>query len=81
MNHDDPRHRSPPRAEPLQPDRPSRGSGREADRSGTAPAKGQQGDIAGSAEKLKQQSEDAVDNVREGYGGAPAADAAGRRST
>jgi hypothetical protein len=68
MKHDDPRHRSPPRAEPLQPDRPGRGSDKQAERSGTAPAKGQQGNIADSARKLKQQTDDAVENAREGYG-------------
>lgn len=69
MNHDDPRHRSPPRAEPLQPDRPGQGRDPQHPGSGTAPAKGQQADLTRSAEKLKQQSEGAVDNAREGYGG------------
>lgn len=69
MNHDDPRHRSPPRAEPLQPDRPGRGADRESDRGG-APAKGRPGGTTEGAEKLKQQTEDAVENAREGYGGA-----------
>lgn len=69
MSHDDPRHRSPPRAEPLQPDRPGRGGEKESSGSGEAPAKGQQSDLTPGAEKLKQQSEDAVENVREGYGG------------
>lgn len=69
MNHDDPRHRSPPRAEPLQPDRPGRGSDRQAD-DGRPPAPGQQGDRPERAEKLKEQSETAVENTREGYGSA-----------
>ncbi len=68
MNHDDPRHRSPPRAEPLQPDLPGKGDDKQLGR-GTPPAKGQQADITESAERLKQQSEDAVANAREGYGG------------
>ena len=63
MNHDDPRHRSPPRAEPLQPDRPGRGQDRQKAPPGVAPAKGD------AADKLKQQNEDALENVREGYGG------------
>jgi hypothetical protein len=59
MQPDDP-HRKPPRAEPLQPDRPGRGSKQEdSDKAGRSP---------GDAEKLKQQSEDALENVREGYG-------------
>lgn len=69
MNHDDPRHRSPPRAEPLQPDRPGQGTDKQTDGSGAAPAKGQQAPLGESAEKLKRQSEVAVENVREGYGG------------
>ena len=67
MNHDDPRHRSPPRAEPLQPDRPSQGDDKQKPGSGQAPAKGEQ--AVTNAEKLKEQSEVAVENVREGYGG------------
>ena len=69
MNHDDPSHRSPPRAEPLQPDRPGRGTDKEGKHSGMPPAKGEQADVADSARKLKEQVDDAVDNVREGYGG------------
>lgn len=69
MSHDYPRRRSPPRAEPLQPDLPGQGSDKESHRSGDAPAKGQQADIGKSAEKLKKQVQDALDNVREGYGG------------
>lgn len=69
MNHDDPLHRSPPRAEPLQPDLPGRGTQKQDKRSGEAPAKGEQADLPGSAEKLKEQSEVAVENAREGYGG------------
>lgn len=63
MKHDDPTHRSPPRAEPIQPDRPGRGSDKQRSDSTAQP-----GDPK-HAEKLKQQSEDAVDNAREGYGG------------
>ena len=69
MNHDDPGHRSPPRAEPLQPDRPGRGAGKESGGSGQAPRSGQQGDSAERARKLKEQADVAVENVREGYGG------------
>ena len=65
MNHDDPTHRTPPRAEPLQPDRPTRGQDKQTDNRGNA----QQGDSAEQARKLKEQSETAVENVREGYGG------------
>ena len=52
MNHDDPRHRSPPRAEPLQPDLPGRGTKKQDQRRGAAPAKGEQADVPESAEKL-----------------------------
>jgi len=69
MNHDDPRHRSPPRAEPLQPDRPGQGDDKQRRGSGTAPPKGEQGDSADRADKLKQQTDTAVENAREGYGG------------
>jgi hypothetical protein len=62
-DHDDPTHRSPPRAEPIQPDRPGRGKDKEA--SGDA---GQAGDPA-HADQLKKQEETAVENAREGYGG------------
>ena len=68
MNHDDPRHRTPPRAEPLQPDRPGQGQDRQDQSSGDAPAKGEQAHSSESVEKLKRQSEDALANVREGYG-------------
>jgi hypothetical protein len=67
--HDDPRHRSPPRAEPLQPDRPGRGSDRQTPDDGQPPAKGEPGGTEDGARKQKQQSEDALENVREGYGG------------
>lgn len=69
MKHDDPAHRSPPRAEPLHPDRPTQGMKKQSDRDGQAPAKGQQADLTDSAKKRRRQSEDALDNVREGYGG------------
>lgn len=69
MNHDDPRHRSPPRAEPLQPDQPTKGGDRQEKGSGDAPAKGEQAQSPKGVEKLKKQSEDALSNVREGYGG------------
>jgi hypothetical protein len=62
-DHDDPTHRSPPRAEPLQPDRPGRGTDKQKPPSATGHGSSE------SAEKLKRQSEDAVENVREGYGG------------
>lgn len=69
MNHDDPTHRSPPRAEPLQPDRPGRGTDKQSRDDGSPPARGQQGDSPERAGKLKKQSDVAVENVREGYGG------------
>lgn len=65
MNHDDPKHRSPPRAEPLQPDRPTRGT----DKQPPDGSEAQQGNSAEHARELKQQSEDAIANTREGYGG------------
>ncbi len=69
MKHDEPAHRPPPRAEPLQPDRPTQGMKKQSDPKGRAPAKGEQADLADSARKLRRQSEDAIDNVSEGYGG------------
>jgi hypothetical protein len=56
--------RKPPRAEPLQPDKP--GSGDELTRApDDAP---QQGDgTRDSARRQKQQSDTALDNVRKGY--------------
>jgi hypothetical protein len=69
MAQNNPQHRSPPRAEPIQPDRPWRGDDQQRGDSGAAPATGQQGGTAEGARKLKQQSEDAVANTREGYGG------------
>jgi hypothetical protein len=56
--------RKPPRAEPLQPDKP--GSGDELTRAPDDAA--QQGDVTrDSTRRQKQQSDDALDNVREGY--------------
>jgi hypothetical protein len=68
MNHDDPRHRTPPRAEPLQPDRPGRGTQKQ-DKPGNETPAGQQGGTAEGAENRKEQAETAAENVREGYGG------------
>jgi hypothetical protein len=68
MNHDDPNHRSPPRAKPLQPDRPLQGTKTEAD-ADEPPRKGQQAEVTRGAEKLKEQTDTAVENTREGYGG------------
>lgn len=62
MNHDDPTHRKPPRAEPLQPDFPGRGDEKQD-------KPDPQGDPAEAARKLKEQVETAIENVREGYGG------------
>lgn len=68
MNHNDPNHRQPPRAEPLQPDRPGRGD--DKDESATrAPEASHQGETPAKAQKLKEQSDTAVENAREGYGG------------
>jgi hypothetical protein len=65
MNQDQtPSARKPPRAEPLQPDKP--GSGDELTRApGDAPPEGDA--TRDSARRQKQQSDDALDNVREGY--------------
>jgi len=68
MNHDDPRHRTPPRAEPLQPDRPGRGADKQDPGAGSAPPKGRQESTPHGAEKLKEQVDTAVENAREGYG-------------
>lgn len=57
---DHPDHR-PPRAEPLQPDKPAQGRDRQHDR-GDAKDTG-----AKTAERQKEQSEAALDNVRKGY--------------
>jgi hypothetical protein len=67
MNHDDPSHRSPPRAEPLQPDRPDRGTKKQSEDSGSPQRDEPQQDPNVGADKLKKQSEDALENVREGY--------------
>ncbi len=50
---------SPPRAEPLQPDRPGRGDKRTKTEDSTS--------RDSVAEKQHEQSKDALDNVREGY--------------
>jgi hypothetical protein len=68
MNHDDPNHRTPPRAEPLQPDRPGRGLKKDGEQSGAATMKDGQCGTAEGAEARKEQSETAVENTREGYG-------------
>jgi hypothetical protein len=69
-----PTRRQPPRAQPLQPDRPGSGdAARPADDpAGRAPAGGNPGPGGGdTARRSREQSDDALDNVREGYGGAP----------
>lgn len=53
-----PRRKQPRRAEPLQPDLPGRGSEVESDHSPADPP---------TADKQKEQSETALDNVRKGY--------------
>ena len=55
----------PPRAEPLQPDRPGRGSESEK----TTEDDAVKPDPKAAAEKQRAQSRDALKNVREGYGG------------
>lgn len=52
----------PRRAAPLQPDRPGRGDGPLEEKKDPAKAE------AASAKKLRKQSRDALDNVRDGYG-------------
>lgn len=68
MNHDDPRHRSPPRADPLQPDKPDQGSGKDGTAVASRRRRANRGGTHEGAEKLSQQSENALENVREGYG-------------
>jgi hypothetical protein len=51
----------PPRAEPLQPDRPGRGTDRNAPDTGA----GQKSDD--EAKRLAEQERTAVENTREGY--------------
>lgn len=62
--------RRPRRAEPLQPDNPLRGDGTQE--AGTpTPAPGPAPDGSGedgSAQRAREQSDAALDNVREGYG-------------
>ena len=67
MNHDDPTHRAPTRAEPLQPDRPGHGAQKDQGSEG-APGQANQDERSQNADKLKEQSEVAVENVREGFG-------------
>ena len=62
--HPTPGHSKPPRAAPLQPDRPARGSDTESTDIET-----EDGAAAESVERRKEQSETALSNVREGYGG------------
>jgi hypothetical protein len=50
----------PPRAQPLQPDRPGRGHRRERPGSGTKPPDA-------DAERAAEQEHTAIDNVRKGY--------------
>ena len=52
----------PPRAEPLQPDRPGRGTDRDDPATGAGQAS------ADEAKRLAEQEKTAVENVREGYG-------------
>jgi len=62
--HPTPGHPKPRRAEPLQPDRPARGNDTES-----AGAETEEGAAAESVERRKEQSDAALSNVREGYGG------------
>jgi len=56
-----PQRRTPRRAEPMQPDQPGRGDERDDAAGSTEPSDRE------SADKLRKQSEDAVDNVSTGY--------------
>ena len=69
MNHDDPSHRSPPRAEPLQPDRPGQGTKKEEGQGTQTSGEKSGGGLSPGADKLKKQTDNAVENTREGYGG------------
>ena len=53
----------PPRAEPLQPDRPGRG----AERAEPDPATGGKPKKDPEAERLAEQEKTALENVRQGY--------------
>lgn len=57
----------PRRAEPLQPDRPGRGGDKMPREQADATAEQERQREAESAKRLKQQSEDALSNTREGY--------------
>jgi hypothetical protein len=62
--HGTPGVRRPPRAEPLQPDRPGRGDDRQpaGDNAGDASADSQE-----HLEKMRRQSDQAIDNTSTGY--------------
>lgn len=64
-----PSRREPRRAEPLQPDAPTRGQDREPARDpGAGSADGpRSGEADTTVERQKQQSDKALENVREGY--------------
>ncbi len=59
-----PGRKTPPRAHPVQPDKPGSGNS-----SGSDPADKPAGGAGGSPQRQKAQEEDALRNVREGYGG------------
>jgi hypothetical protein len=61
-----PGYKLPPRAEPVQPDRPLSGDDVEKQKPASDAADVEVTD-APSADKQKAQSKDALDNVREGY--------------
>ena len=65
-SHPTPPSKKPPRAEPRQPDRPGRGDDVQSDASDD-PASPAHRDEE-SAARQKRQSDDALENVREGYG-------------
>jgi len=62
--HSTPGHSKPPRAAPLQPDRPARGGDTES-----TDIESEDGAAAESVERRKEQGEAALSNVRDGYGG------------
>jgi hypothetical protein len=69
MAHNDPNHRTPPRAEPLQPDRPGRGEDRQETGADSAAGERSEDGLSRRADKLEDQEKAAVENTREGYGG------------
>jgi len=66
MNSPVPTNRRPPRAQPIQPDRPGQQDGTQADDEPSQEERDRE-EFSRSAKQQREQSEGAVENVREGY--------------